>query len=221
LLPFAALPGSTLQLPGDHKLLSADTPQDFKQLLRHLTDSPASVPHWRQERPALLVEAAEFRPQQPADAAAAAAAGGQQEGATGTLLLRGYVRGLGLSVNQAVHIAGAGDFQLSQIDGPQEPPAANEQAVAAAAPAGQQKRAAAAAAMDTSAPDGQQQLPVLAVADPQRQEPLVRENTADPLAGEQTWPTEEVRWRYCCCCQPASLCCCPLKAAPASGTLLA
>jgi hypothetical protein len=69
--PFLPCLPPTLQLPGDHKLLSADTPQDFKQLLRHLTDSPASVPHWRQERPALLVEAAEFRPQQPADAAAA------------------------------------------------------------------------------------------------------------------------------------------------------
>jgi pre-rRNA-processing protein TSR1 len=36
-------------------------------------------------------------------------------------------------------------------------------------------------------------VPVLATPDPMQQEALVRENVPDPLAGEQTWPTEEVR----------------------------
>lgn len=36
-------------------------------------------------------------------------------------------------------------------------------------------------------------VPVLATPDPAQQESLVREIAPDPLAGEQTWPTEEVR----------------------------
>ena len=43
--------------------------------------------------------------------------------------------------------------------------------------------------MDASGGD----YPVLEVADPQRRESLLRENVPDPLAGEQTWPTAEVR----------------------------
>lgn len=34
--------------------------------------------------------------------------------------------------------------------------------------------------------------PTLECADPERRESLQRENQADPLAGEQTWPTDEV-----------------------------
>lgn len=37
------------------------------------------------------------------------------------------------------------------------------------------------------------QVAVLAVAAPAERESLVRLNEPDPLAGEQTWPTEEVR----------------------------
>ena len=35
--------------------------------------------------------------------------------------------------------------------------------------------------------------PVMALPDPGHQQQVVRENVPDPLAGEQTWPTEEVR----------------------------
>ena len=34
--------------------------------------------------------------------------------------------------------------------------------------------------------------PVIATPDPDLQHDLIRENVPDPLAGEQTWPTEEV-----------------------------
>ncbi len=30
--------------------------------------------------------------------------------------------------------------------------------------------------------------------DPEAREEVIRENEADPLAGEQTWPTDMVRW---------------------------
>lgn len=58
---------------------------DCAQLLRHLGEHRGAAPNWRRHRPALLVEAAEFRPDGgSADGGAATAA----EGAPGTLLLR-------------------------------------------------------------------------------------------------------------------------------------
>lgn len=189
-------PARPAQLPGDHKLLAADTAADFKALLRHLADGSGGAPHWRQHRPAVMVERAEFRAEQQQQ-------GGSEGGAaTGTLLLRGYVRGLGLSANQAVHVPGAGDFQLSHIEGPPEPAPANDASAAGGGSLRQQQGQQGAATqqqggagMDTDVQlDGASGLPVLARPDPQAQEPLVRENEVDPLAGEQTWPTEEVRW---------------------------
>ena len=140
-----------------------------------------------------MVEAAEFVAQQQGEPQSA----GEGGAALGTLLLRGYVRGLGLSANQAVHVSGAGDFQLAQIDGPPEVPAANDSPEAARRQ--QAVAAAGAAAMDLSAAEGFGGLPVLARPQPGQQESLVRENEVDPLAGEQTWPTEEVGVGRCCC----------------------
>ncbi|GAB4814739.1 hypothetical protein N2152v2_001785 [Parachlorella kessleri] len=164
------------QVAGDHKLMAADGLQDFKQVLRHLSDSTHNVPLWRQQRPTVMAEAAEFEaaPENPS---------------LGTLLLRGYIRGLGLSVNQAVHIPGAGDFLLSHISGPAEPACSNEDAAAAAARQRQLGGGAGAMAVDDAGGAGQPA--VLATADPGSQESLRRENVPDPLAGEQTWPTQE------------------------------
>ncbi len=41
--------------------MAADGLQDFKQVLRHLSDSTHSVPLWRQQRPSVMAEAAEFQ----------------------------------------------------------------------------------------------------------------------------------------------------------------
>lgn len=38
---------------------------------------------------------------------------------------------------------------------------------------------------------------MLALPHPEQQESSLRENGLDPLACEQTWPTEEVRGRSC------------------------
>lgn len=99
---------------------------------------------------------------------------------TGTLCVlccRAYVRHLGLSVNQPLHILGCGDFNIDRIEVAHEPvssgckPAAN----------GVQ-------GMDMAGSGAG----VLAVADPAARQGVVRLNTPDPLAGEQTWPTTEV-----------------------------
>ncbi len=49
-------------MAGDYKLMAADSAQDFKQVLRHLSDSTHAAPLWRQQRPAVMAEAAEFHP---------------------------------------------------------------------------------------------------------------------------------------------------------------
>lgn len=152
-------------------MFHADGDADLQQVLRHLHDSAPSVPRWRTARPSVLCESAAFVPS-PTDPS------------RGTLLLRGYVRQLALSANQLLHIPGAGDFQMGQIDGPSAPSCA-------AAPRQPRRGEAGGSAMEAEGGEP----PVLARADPDGREPLVRENVADPLAGEQTWPTEEVRGR--------------------------
>ena len=47
-----------LQVPGDHKLALLQSPEDARQLLRQLSVLRPAIPHWRQHRPSLMVEAA-------------------------------------------------------------------------------------------------------------------------------------------------------------------
>ncbi|KAF8410320.1 hypothetical protein HHK36_002847 [Tetracentron sinense] len=91
-----------------------------------------------------------------------------------TLLLYGYLRAHNLSVNQLIHVAGAGDFQLCKIDVLKDPFPLN------------------ARKQDLMDSDELHDLQVVhsLFPDLSKQEPLLVENIPDPLAGEQTWPTE-------------------------------
>uniref|UniRef100_M8B6P0 Pre-rRNA-processing TSR1-like protein n=1 Tax=Aegilops tauschii TaxID=37682 RepID=M8B6P0_AEGTA len=75
---------------------------------------------------------------------------------------------------EVVHVSGAGDFQLGQIDILKDP-----------CPVSERKNSD---VMDSD--DNQIQIIDTFVPDPLNQEPLLVENIPDPLAGEQTWPTE-------------------------------
>ncbi|KAK6131452.1 hypothetical protein DH2020_034793 [Rehmannia glutinosa] len=90
-----------------------------------------------------------------------------------TLALTGYLRAHSLSVNQLVHVAGAGDFQLSKIELLKDP-----------CPLHVKKGA------DLMDSENDVQVVTSLTPDPLKQEPLVVENVPDLLAGEQTWPTE-------------------------------
>eukprot|EP00884_Botryococcus_braunii_P001387 jgi/Botrbrau1/11249/Bobra.0038s0021.1 len=158
------------QVAGDHKVFPLAEPSDAHQIIRQLVDIRPSVPHWRLPRPSLMLDAASYFPSEV-----------PQEPSMGTLVVRGYIRNQGLSANQLVHVPGAGDFQIAQICGPQEP----EPVLAP-----QKRHHRTDSAMDVcQPPDGE--APVLATPNPDLQESLVRENVPDPLAGEQTWPTDE------------------------------
>lgn len=138
----------------------AETESDIKAVLRHFADSTLALPHWRRHRPSVLAEHAAFVPS-------------VSEPGKGTLKVTGYVRVLGLGVHGVVHIPGAGDFQLDQIDSAKVP--YNN--------IGEEGGAN----MDV---DGTITGRILAIADPASREGLQRENELDHLAGEQTWPTD-------------------------------
>ena len=86
-----------------YKVMAADTAVDFKQVVRHMTDSAVSLPGWRQQRPHIIPEQAEY------------------DDARGSLLLTGYVRHKGLTAKQLIHVPGAGDFQVAKIEAAEEP----------------------------------------------------------------------------------------------------
>ena len=94
------------------------------------------------------------------------------------------MRGLGLSANQALHIPGAGDFQIDSIStaARPEPTVGQAQHPGRGLPQG-------VSSMDAEDSCTRQ---MVAVADEEKRESLARINEPDPLEGEQTWPTEEV-----------------------------
>ncbi|CAM6094599.1 unnamed protein product [Calypogeia fissa] len=161
----AALAALQAELPEDSKCFSADSADDFHQILRHLADQRQSSHQWRTERPYVVAQELKLEAK-TAD--------------TGQLLVSGYVRGGGISVNQLIHVAGVGDFQFSQIDVLEDPYPLRQHAE-----------------VPDTGTEGEMIIKEDAVGqkvvlpDPALQEVVVVENTPDMLAGEQTWPTEE------------------------------
>jgi len=90
--------------------------------------------------------------------------------------LTGYIRGKPLDVNGLVHIPGWGDFQLAQLDAPEDPhPLVSSSS----------RREGVEVEMEASSDR------LLESADPKKQESLISENVPDPMDAEQTWPTAE------------------------------
>lgn len=146
------------------KFFHSDSISDCQQLLRHLAVHTPSIPIWKQQRPCLLVEHSEME---------VGTSSSEVEETSCAMALTGYVRYTGLSANQLITIPGAGDFQILRIEGPPDPRTLNRQRKGD----------------DPMGEDGSP--PVLACPCEEEREVLVRENIPDPLAGEQTWPTEE------------------------------
>ncbi|XP_023547507.1 pre-rRNA-processing protein TSR1 homolog [Cucurbita pepo subsp. pepo] len=150
----------TSEFPEDCKFYPADTKDELHKFMWLFKEQRLTVPHWRNQRPYLM--------SQKVDMVADNCTPGKC-----TLLLTGYLRARSLSVNQLVHVAGAGDFQLCKIEILKDPVPLN--------PRIEQD------SMDT------QDEEVVRLLEPSEQEPLVVENELDPLSGEQTWPTEADR----------------------------
>ncbi|XP_045493306.1 pre-rRNA-processing protein TSR1 homolog [Colias croceus] len=146
----------------DEKIMQLDKNSDGLNVLRRIGNQKRNIIHHREKRPYMLAEEIEY----VKDA----------EGESGTLKLTGYLRGMPLNVNGLIHITGLGDFQMSRIDGLDDPHPLN--AV---------KDNVKSDAMDAEVI----KVTILQTADPAKQESLVAENVPDPMDAEQTWPTEE------------------------------
>ncbi|CAH2236184.1 pre-rRNA-processing protein TSR1 homolog [Pararge aegeria] len=146
----------------EEKIMQLDKSSDGLNVLRRIGNQKQNVIHHREKRPYMLAEEVDYIP--------------DAEGDCGTLKLSGYLRGMPLNVNGLIHITGLGDFQMSRIDGLDDPHPLNTG-----------KENTKSDTMDAEIT----QVSVLQVADPAKQESLVTENVPDPMDAEQTWPTED------------------------------
>ncbi|OVA19550.1 Ribosome biogenesis protein BMS1/TSR1 [Macleaya cordata] len=151
------------EFPEDSKFFPADTKDELHKFMWLFKEQRLSVPNWRSQRPYLMA-------QEVVDLVADDSNPGKC-----TLFLSGYLRARSLSVNQLVHVSGVGDFQLCKIDVLKDPCPLN-------AKKGEDL-------MDADELRNMQLICSL-VPDSSKQEPLLVENVPDPLAGEQTFPTE-------------------------------
>lgn len=146
----------------EEKVVQLDKTSDGLNLLRRIGNQKLNVIHHREKRPYMLAEEVDFTP--------------DAEGENGTLKISGYLRGMPLNVNGLVHITGLGDFQMSRIDGLDDPHPLT-------------------LGKENTKPDIMEaevtKLSVLQAADPSKQESLVTENVPNLMDAEQTWPTEE------------------------------
>ncbi|KAL8514967.1 hypothetical protein ACS0TY_013885 [Phlomoides rotata] len=144
----------------DCKFYAADKEEELHKFMWLFKDQRLTVPHWRNQRSYLMAQKVDM----VADTCSSEKC---------TVVLTGYLRAHNLSVNQLVHVAGAGDFQLSKIELLKDPCPLNVRK-----------------GMDVMDSESDIQVMTCLTPDTLKQEPLVVENAPDPLAGEQTWPTE-------------------------------
>uniref|UniRef100_A0A7N0URR4 Bms1-type G domain-containing protein n=2 Tax=Kalanchoe fedtschenkoi TaxID=63787 RepID=A0A7N0URR4_KALFE len=146
------------EFPEECKFFPADTNEELRKFMWLLKEQTLKIPHWRTYRPYLMVDKIDL------------AADGYNAGKC-TLLLTGYLRVQSLSINQPVHIAGAGDFQLSKIEIFNDLCPSNERKP-----------------HDLMDADSRQGLEIIKSLIPGmlKQELPLCENGPDPLSGEQT-----------------------------------
>ncbi|KAL6544144.1 hypothetical protein OROGR_010641 [Orobanche gracilis] len=149
------------EFPEDCKFYPADKKDELHKFMLLFKELSLTTPHWRNQHSYLMA----YKVEMEADD------GGSPEKCT--LVLTGYIRAKSLSVNQLVHIAGAGDFPLSKIELLRDP-----------CPLNLSKGA------DLMDSKNDTQVVICLTPDPDKQEPLVVENAPDILAREQTYPTD-------------------------------
>ncbi|XP_058803988.1 pre-rRNA-processing protein TSR1 homolog [Phymastichus coffea] len=147
----------------EDKIMSLDKPADALNILRRAGSQKQRNVIYRNKRSFLFAENVKFNLDE-----------NNSTNDFGTLELTGYLQGLPLSVNGLIHIPNFGDYQMSRIEEIKDPfPVTLERT----SPGTDVK-------MD-------EERKVLAVADSSKQESLESEIIPDPMAQDQTWPTEE------------------------------
>ena len=150
----------------DEKPYALDTEMDASILLRHIANQKQRPIFYRENRPYILADKLEYVPSPEGN-----------DKLLGTLKVSGFIRGRALDVNKLVHIPGFGDFQMQQIDAPIDPYSLK-----------QVKRIKADKNMmttDETAEDMEEDIRLIAKANPTQQTPLDTEVVPDPMEGEQ------------------------------------
>jgi pre-rRNA-processing protein TSR1 len=83
------------------KSCAADTEQEMKMLIRQICEQRAQPPAWRTHRPYVISEFSSIE---------------LLDSNLSNLIVEGYVRGCGLSVNHLFHVPGVGDFPLEKVE---------------------------------------------------------------------------------------------------------
>ncbi|KAK2404607.1 pre-rRNA-processing protein TSR1 protein [Trifolium repens] len=96
------------EFPEDCRCYPADTQDDLHKFLWLFKEQRLKIPHWRTHRSYLMAHKVD-------------AVCDDISSDKCTLLLTGYVRARNLSVNQQVHVSGAGDFRLCKIEVLEDP----------------------------------------------------------------------------------------------------
>lgn len=162
----ACISSLSTEFPEGCKILPAEAKDDCQKLIRHLSEQRLSAPQWRNQRPFVMAQQIDISAY-------------EQDAGMSTLLIAGYVRARNLSINQLVHVPGAGDFQFDKIDILEDPHPLNER----------QKLKKDHMQLDEYTQNDKVLRSLL--PNPSEQDLVIVENVPDPLGGEQTWPTEE------------------------------
>jgi len=165
------------EIPDEPHVVPFDaSDNDVKQLSRWISEQSIKEIHWREKRPYMIVEKYEFIPGNTSNSASnvqqfneGLMSSFSQENKTGTLVVRGYLRGKAITPNQLVHLVNYGTYQLSKIQYEEDPCPLNK------------KRAF----------DGEHHMNIELFPDPEKQESLQSSLPPDTSLNEQTWPTAE------------------------------
>lgn len=87
----------------DEKILSADSEEEAKTVVRSLGNLTPKSLNWRKDRGYILVDKAEYNAEEK------------------LLAVSGYVRGAGISASHLVHLTGVGDYPVARIQSMADP----------------------------------------------------------------------------------------------------
>ncbi|KXS09926.1 DUF663-domain-containing protein [Gonapodya prolifera JEL478] len=146
---------------------SLDVPADVDALVRTLATQRILQVGWRAGRSYLVGEGVQWVKDEEEGGAGK---GGEGEGEeTGLLKVTGWIRGRNLCANRLAYLVDGGDFAVRRIETPADHPSYLPRHTAPS----------------STTPT------ILALPDPSLRDDLVSSNPVDPLAQEQTWPTDE------------------------------
>ena len=151
----------------DAKQYPLDSAMEAALLLRHIANQKQRTVFYREHRPFLLADKFEF----------VTTADESEDKSIGTLKISGFVRGQPLDVNRLVHIPGFGDFQMQQIEAPPDPYSIKN--------IKRKKPKAENMAVDDDMSEMEEDVKLIAKANPSLQTSLDTEVVPDPMAGEQ------------------------------------